>query len=390
MLSKKTIIFKQSILNNTKTIASIAVYDVLLEKIMKPNEQRIKDMEKIKEIVKFQDKYYKTHNVFNFLGLINIHCCKEDNRNYLVDGQHRFAAATELVKMGYNPILNFELIEVDTLKQLSENYKMINKNTELPDFPYDIDKNIPEQTAQYFFTEFPNIWKSGKKPQRPFMNKNHFQEALGYLTFKLNSILNKSIDVEDLKLLILEKNEKMSHWPVLSYETNIRKMKKWPEYKQKADKLKFYLGMYPMVGEDYTYNWVKDIIKETTGEIIQKKKRKKRKKKIPQLIREKVWTTYMGNVTSGKCYCCRTTDLKQLTNYQCGHVTSEKDGGTLDIGNLRPICGSCNSSMGTMSMRKYISTYFPTNLTLFDNIIMIKSLDNKLVKKKGFLSKLFL
>ena len=118
MLSKKTIIFKQSILNNTKTIASIAVYDVLLEKIMKPNEQRIKDMEKIKEIVKFQDTYYKTHNVFNFLGLINIHCCKEDNRNYLVDGQHRFAAATELVKMGYNPILNFELIEVDTLKQL--------------------------------------------------------------------------------------------------------------------------------------------------------------------------------------------------------------------------------------------------------------------------------
>ena len=254
---------------------------------------------------------------------------------------------------------------------------MINKNTELPDFPYDIDKNIPEQTAQYFFTEFPNIWKSGKKPQRPFMNKNHFQEALGYLTFKLNSILNKSIDVEDLKLLILEKNEKMSHWPVLSYETNIRKMKKWPEYKQKADKLKFYLGMYPMVGEDYTYNWVKDIIKETTGEIIQKKK-KKRKKKIPQLIREKVWTTYMGNVTSGKCYCCRTTDLKQLTNYQCGHVTSEKDGGTLDIGNLRPICGSCNSSMGTKHMRQYMLENYPKNIYDFDNSISP-------VKKKKFL-----
>ena len=252
MLYSKKNIFKQFIQKNNKIIASIAMSDVLKEKIVIPNEQRICDKDKVSEIVKTQDRYYKQNFNFKFLGLINIHSCKEDNKNYLVDGQHRFSAATELSTMEYDPVIEFELIEVETRDQLIENYKMINKNTELPEFPDNIDKNIPEQTAQFFFAQFPKVWKSGKKPDRPFINKNHFQEALGYLTSKLNEILGKNIDIEDLKTYILVKNKKMQQWPVLSYEKNIRKMKKWPEYKEKADELEFYLGMYPMVGEENT------------------------------------------------------------------------------------------------------------------------------------------
>jgi len=377
MLHSKNHIFKQFIQKNNKIIASIAMSDILKEKIVIPNEQRICDKDKVTEIVKTQDRYYKQNFKFNFLGLINIHSCKEDNKNYLVDGQHRFAAATELSTMEYDPVIEFELIEVETRDQLIENYKMINKNTELPEFPDNIDKNIPEQTAQYFFNQFPKVWKSGKKPSRPFINKNHFQEALGYLTSKLNNALGKNVDVEDLKKYILAKNQKMQQWPVSSYEVNIRKMKKWPEYKEKADELKFYLGMYPMIGEEYTYDWVKDIIKEETGEIL-KKSKKKRKKKIPQPIREQVWSKYMGDVNIGKCYCCRIVELKQLTNYQCGHVKAEADGGSLDITNLRPICLACNSSMGTKHMRQYMLENYPKNIYDFDNSISP-------VKKKKFL-----
>ena len=35
--------------------------------------------------------------------------------------------------------------------------------------------------------------------------------------------------------------------------------------------------------------------------------------------------------------------------WHCGHVISEKNGGETNIGNLRPICGSCNNSMGSMN-----------------------------------------
>ena len=53
----------------------------------------------MKEIVDYQDSYYKKgNNVFNFIGVINIHSCKEDGKNYLVDGQHRFKAMKDLYK----------------------------------------------------------------------------------------------------------------------------------------------------------------------------------------------------------------------------------------------------------------------------------------------------
>ena len=369
MLNVQNHIFTQSIKTYNRVIASIAMRDVLKEKIIKPVEQRIQDSDKITEIVNFHDMYFKQYKRFNFLGLINIHCCLEDNQNYLVDGQHRFSAATKLTEMGYNPVLDFELVEVEMLDQLRENYTMINKNTELPEFPTNIDKNIPEEAARYFFTLFPTIWKSGKKPARPFLNKNHFQEALGFLTDKL-TVAGIDVDVEDLKMLVVGKNDKMKHWPVSSYEQNIRKLKKWPDYKQVADEKGFYLGMYPATSEEYTYGWIKDIVNENTGEVLQKavkQKKQKTKKSIPAPIREQVWAKYMGNVSRGMCYCCRLVELKQLTNYQCGHVLSEKQGGTLDVHNLRPICGSCNLSMGAKHMREYIQTYYPDNVALFDD-----------------------
>lgn len=368
MINVQSRIFKKSIKTYNRVIASIEMRDILKEKINKPVEQRLQDSDKIRDIVNFQDHFFKKNKRFNFLGLINIHCCKEDNQNYLVDGQHRFSAATKLTEMGYSPVLDFELVEVETLDQLRENYAMINKNTELPDFPNNIDKNIPEEVAQYFFTLFPSIWKSGKKPTRPFLNKNHFQEALGFLTEKL-TVAGIDVDVEDLKMLIIDKNEKMKKWPVSSYVKEIRKLKKWPNYKEKAEEKGFYLGMYPATSEPYTYGWVKDIVKENTGEILLKavKQRKKNKKSIPAPIREQVWRKYMGNVSQGMCYCCRLVELKQLTNYQCGHILSENKGGTLDIYNLRPICASCNLSMGAKHMREYIQMYYPCNLVMFDD-----------------------
>ena len=67
----------------------------------------------------------------------------------------------------------------------------------------------------------------------------------------------------------------MSNWPIESYERNIRKIKKWPEYKKIADKNNFYLGMYCHNSEEYNYDWIKDIIYSKTGEKLKKHKRQR-------------------------------------------------------------------------------------------------------------------
>ena len=51
------------------------------------------------------------------------------------------------------------------------------------------------------------------------------------------------------------------------------------------------------------------------------------------------------------------TSLIDNMSFDCGHIVSEKDGGTQEITNLRPICSACNNSMGTQNMIEYIKTY---------------------------------
>ena len=83
----------------------------------------------------------------------------------------------------------------------------------------------------------------------------------------------------------------------------------------------------------------------------QKKQKKqihhiKTKEQIPKRIRELVWTTYNGEVFSSKCYVSWCTNNINVFSFQTGHDIPESKGGTLDINNLKPICGSCNLSMG--------------------------------------------
>jgi hypothetical protein len=58
----------------------------------------------------------------------------------------------------------------------------------------------------------------------------------------------------------------------------------------------------------------------------------------------------------GKYQCCHKTEISQMS-FHCGHVISEYNGGDIKVDNLRPICGLCNSSMGTMNMDDFIATH---------------------------------
>lgn len=83
----------------------------------------------------------------------------------------------------------------------------------------------------------------------------------------------------------------------------------------------------------------------------------KKKIKIPSKVRLDVWNTYIGaQMAQHRCICCKKVTIKQ-TEFEVGHVISEKNGGTLEINNLRPICSVCNKSMGCMNMVEFVKTY---------------------------------
>jgi 5-methylcytosine-specific restriction endonuclease McrA len=93
------------------------------------------------------------------------------------------------------------------------------------------------------------------------------------------------------------------------------------------------------------------VIKETVAN------EKPKKKTVPKILKNKIWNKHVGiEIGQTKCLCCKLVDISQL-NFQCGHIISEKHGGEMTMENLKPICGSCNSSMGTMNMDDFIQKY---------------------------------
>jgi len=86
------------------------------------------------------------------------------------------------------------------------------------------------------------------------------------------------------------------------------------------------------------------------------KKVKKPKEKIPASVKNTLWSQHFPNVLEGKCKCCQTEVISR-NNFDCGHIISEKEGGKIHLDNLKPICRSCNSSMGTQNMTDYMKKY---------------------------------
>ena len=84
------------------------------------------------------------------------------------------------------------------------------------------------------------------------------------------------------------------------------------------------------------------------------------RKSIPKQIKDQVWDTYFGKDKGvALCFCCNKKELRQ-SSFHAGHVVASVNGGSDTVDNLRPICGSCNRSMGTMNLNEYIDRYRPS------------------------------
>jgi predicted flap endonuclease-1-like 5' DNA nuclease len=77
-------------------------------------------------------------------------------------------------------------------------------------------------------------------------------------------------------------------------------------------------------------------------------------KNLPKPLRTTVWRRYASAThLDALCFCCKEIPISS-ENFFCGHVRSRKNKGTDDLTNLRPICGTCNSSMRSDHMFEYM------------------------------------
>lgn len=78
------------------------------------------------------------------------------------------------------------------------------------------------------------------------------------------------------------------------------------------------------------------------------------RKTVPQALKMPLWSKYIGNFAEGTCFCCEHATINAF-NFHCGHVIAHANGGKITLDNLRPICASCNLSMGTENLFEFKS-----------------------------------
>lgn len=82
------------------------------------------------------------------------------------------------------------------------------------------------------------------------------------------------------------------------------------------------------------------------------------RKAIPKKIRGEAWKIQFGDTLKGSCFCCRK-EFDYEDSWHAGHIISHSNGGSDTPDNLRPICGSCNGSMGTENMNDFKKRCYP-------------------------------
>ena len=79
------------------------------------------------------------------------------------------------------------------------------------------------------------------------------------------------------------------------------------------------------------------------------------RKSIPQSVRMELWRNHFGEQYEGTCFVCSEKIKKE--QFDAGHVIAHAEGGSDTADNMRPICKTCNTSMGTMNLKEFKARY---------------------------------
>ena len=117
-----------------------------------------------------------------------------------------------------------------------------------------------------------------------------------------------------------------------------------------------------------------------------------KRKAIPKAVKTSVWNKYIEtddpNKLIGKCFVGCGSEIT-IANFEAGHVTAYSKGGSDKVDNLRPICGTCNKSMGTMNLLEFKETYGlglgpgPGPVPKSEEVLTEEQLEDKINTLKG-------
>lgn len=256
------------------------------------------------------------NNIPPFLNLI--HCVNFNEKNYILDGQHRYKAYKRYYD-NYNN--NFDIVFAikycSLYQEVKDYFKDLNNNFELHDIildENDLDKSL--YIKAYIKKKYSKHCSNSEVPRYPNINLDQITKYFLDLNKNTtsNEIINKIEELnKDIENTLKNSNDQL--------------------YELANKKQKLYLGYIFMKSENET-----------------------KRKSFPKSLRHSLWRETFQDSMNGYCFVCSCS--VNIENFHAGHIISVKNGGTDNKDNLRVVCSLCNLSMGIRDLDEFKNKYF--------------------------------
>jgi hypothetical protein len=344
--------------------------DELLYNVYIASFQRLENKEHVELIYNNLYEYYNIHKEIFLPGVISL--CKividdDDNKKedrnddetkndtvikiekmIILDGQHRIGALNKLSKE-YPDILEkkirIDLYYVKNQEEAIEIYNIINTSKKVELYTGNREPIVFRLIQQYFLNRFGKYCKSSENPRGLNINIDIIcRKMQGY------NIVNKLNITEDTVENLIEYIKELNKFYSEQSNKTLSSYGIKDNIINEARNNNFYLGMFR------NYEWIERLLERPSITYEEQlhfvvEKEIKLRKSINRTLRHQVWKKRCNDKINGECFCC--SEEISISNFECGHIVSVRDGGNNDIDNLEPVCRSCNLHMGTMNMISY-------------------------------------
>lgn len=352
-------------INNLQSKLILTLDELLALTIIVPDLQRSVNHDRVQLIIDYQKERFHSNHDFVFLGDLVVATTAGPTSSpsstppsyLLIDGHHRYSAIQQLYVL--KPDYKISLLVVHTTSEFTvqDAFVLLNKNEPVPDYIINTTLELGKRTLlstfeKMFLTEFKAFVKPSAKPRRPHINLTHVLDALA--SSDGAAFVER---MESAKIML-----GYMKW------VNINKWKPMLDHKgralcEKKGMLVTPLYMCADVDADWLTrtDWMEEFLRimrpvaPPTSLLGLKKKTT-----IPKPVRDRVWQNAFDTSTEGFCACCAKTVT--VFDFEAGHIVPEAKGGTTTEHNLRPICKTCNTSMGTMCMSEFARRFFGREL----------------------------
>lgn len=320
-----------------------------------PKLQRNLCVDHVQQMVVDQREEYRRWSCYSMIQSITV--ASLNGELYVLDGQHRIKAFSQLASEGYpidNVVIPVVIYNVADLTELASYYNRINKHK--PIHPLELvhtwDLYEKPFIGMLMSTYKDYIKETSSTCRCPHMSLNEIKHALQARAFG-SKLEQQNVRVEDLWVHVTYLNDYVKGQVKSGLQLCPTMRKRLEECEQKAAKHKCevcFLGIWRR------FEWLDMCLTVILNKIpfdkIDMSSFTATRRKIPFAVRQQTWKKVNDtSVDVGKCFVCESN--LNFQDMECGHVLAHALGGNDTVANLMPVCKTCNRDMGIMNLYDY-------------------------------------